>query len=127
MGAHLLTHWSRTQSCIALSSGEAELTGMLKAASEGLMLRYLLEEIGENLGLHLRGDSSASHGTLQRLGSGRVKHLQTRQLWLQEKVFAGEITVEKVPRCDNWADVLTHGWVAADVRHFINMGIASTN
>ena len=85
------------------------------------------EEIGENLGLHLRGDSSASHGTLQRLGSGRVKHLQTRQLWLQEKVFAGEITVEKVPRRDNWADVLTHGWVAADVRHFINMGIVSTN
>ena len=96
MGDHLLTHWSRTQSCVALSSGEAELNAMLKAASEGLCLKYLLEEIGEGKMLHLRGDSSASHGTLQRLGSGRVKHLQTRQLWLQEKVYTGEVSVENV-------------------------------
>ena len=95
MGAHLLTHWSRTQSCVALSSGEAELNAMLKAASEGLSLKYLLQEIGEERELHLRGDSSAAQGTLNRLGSGRVKHLQTRQLWLQENVYAGEVTVEK--------------------------------
>ena len=126
MGAHLLTHWSRTQSCIALSSGEAELNAMLKAASEGLQLQYLLQEIGERKELHLRGDSSASHGTLQRLGSGRVKHLQTRQLWLQEKVFNNELTVEKIPRQQNWADLMTHGWVAADERHFHSMGISST-
>merc|ERR1712235_230200 len=99
---------------------------MLKAASEGFCLKYLLEEIGERLELHLRGDSSASHGTLQRLGSGRVKHLQTRQLWLQEKVFNNELTVEKIPRLQNWADLLTHGWVAADERHFHSMGISST-
>ena len=126
MGAHLLTHWSRTQSCIALSSGEAELNAMLKSACEGICLQNLLGEIGEEVRLHLRGDSSASHGTLQRLGSGRIKHLQTRQLWLQEKVYQGTVTVEKIPRSINWADVLTHGWVAADEAHFTNMGIAST-
>ena len=98
MGAHLVTHWSRTQTCIALSSGEAELNAMLKAACEGLSLQYLITEVGVEAGLHLVGDSSASHGTLNRLGSGRVKHLQTRQLWLQEKVHGGEITLEKVPR-----------------------------
>merc|ERR1712026_633975 len=75
--------------------------------------------------LHLRGDSSASHGTLQRLGSGRVKHLQTRQLWLQEKVYSGEVSVEKVGRKVNWADALTHPWVAGDVGHFEAMGISS--
>ncbi len=95
MGAHLLTHWSRTQSCIALSSGEAEPNAMLNAACEGLQLQNLLKEIGDEKDLLLRGDSSASHGTPQRLGSGRVKHLQTRQLWLQEKVYAGAITIEK--------------------------------
>ena len=125
MGAHLLTHWSRTQSCIALSSGEAELNAMLKAASEGLNLKYLLEEIGEKRELHLRGDSSASHGTLQRLGSGRVKHLQTRQPWLQEKVYAGEVSVEKIPRKINWADSLTHAWTVAEEGHFEEMGIRS--
>ena len=124
-GNHLLTHWSRAQSCIALSSGEAELNAMLKAASEGLMLKNLFAEIGEPVGLHLRGDSSASHGTLQRLGSGRIKHLQTRQLWLQERVYVGDVSVEKIPRAVNWADMLTHGWVAGDAHHFESMGIES--
>ena len=125
MGRHLLTHWSRTQSCVALSSGEAELNAMLKAASEGLCLKYLLQEIGDEKELHLRGDSSAAQGTLNRLGSGRVKHLQTRQLWLQEKVYAGEVTVEKIARSVNWADALTHPWSAGDVGHFDAMGVSS--
>ena len=123
LGAHLLTHWSRTQSCIALSSGEAELNATLKAACEGLQLQYLFKEMREEKDLHLRGDSSAAYGTLQRLGSGKVKHLQTRQLWLQEKVYGGEITIEKVPRTNNWADILTHGWTVSDLRHFTSMGI----
>ena len=125
MGRHLLTHWSRTQSCVALSSGEAELNAMLKAASEGLCLKYLLQEIGEEKELHLRGDSSASHGTLNRLGSGRVKHLQTRQLWLQERVYMGEITIEKIGRKINWADSLTHPWTVAERDHFEAMGVSS--
>ena len=98
---------------------------MLKAACEGLNLKYLLEEIGEVRELHLRGDSSASHGTLQRLGSGRVKHLQTRQLWLQEKVYAGEVSVEKIARKINWADSLTHAWTVAEEGHFEETGIRS--
>ena len=87
LGQHLLTHWSRTQTCVALSSGEAELNAMLKTAAEGLSLQNLITEVGMQAGLHLLGDSSASHGTLNRLGSGRIKHLQTKQLWLQEKIY----------------------------------------
>ena len=123
LGQHLLTHWSRTQTCVALSSGEAELNAMLKAACEGLSLQYLLTEVGLETGLHLVGDSSASQGTLQRLGSGRIKHLQTRQLWLQEKVHGGEVTIEKVPRERNWADVLTHAWSPASEYQFGSMGV----
>ena len=124
-GEHLITHWSRTQACVALSSGEAELNAMLKAGCEGLSLKHLLQEIGLEMGLHLRGDSSASHGTLQRLGSGRIKHLETRQLWLQEKVYNKEVSIEKVPRERNWADVLTHGWSVSDGHHFDRMGVSS--
>ena len=88
-------------------------------------MQHLLNEIGFNVGLHLKGDSSASHGVLQRLGAGRVKYLEARQLWLQEKVLDGSITISKVPRSQNWADVLTHGWVAGDIGHFTTMGIES--
>ena len=125
LGKYLLIHWSRTQTSVSLSSGEAELNAMLKAACEGLSLKHLLQEVGLELGLHLRGDSSASHGTLHRLGSGRIKHLETRQLWLQEKVFNGVVSIEKVPRERNWADVLTHAWSAVDGNHFEAMGVSS--
>ena len=122
-GDHLVAHWSRTQACVALSSGEAELNAMLKTACEGLSVKHLMEEVGVEAGLHLKGDSSASHGTLQRLGTGRIKHLETRQLWLQEKIYQGCISVEKVPRRDNWADVLTHGWTTSDNYQFTSMGV----
>ena len=120
-----MQHWPSTHIFLAQTSGEAELNAMLKAASEGLSLQYLIQEVGVQVGLHLLGDSSASHGTLQRLGSGRVKHLQTRQLWLQEEVFNGEVTVQKIPRERNWADLLTHSWTPASEYLFAPMGVVS--
>eukprot|EP00969_Alexandrium_andersonii_P100904 4451240-Alexandrium_andersonii.AAC.1 len=33
---HAIKHWSTTQKTIALSSGEAELAGIVKGAAEGL-------------------------------------------------------------------------------------------
>ena len=98
---------------------------MLKTAAEGLSLQNLITEVGMQAGLHLLGDSSASHGTLNRLGSGRIKHLQTKQLWLQEKVYCGARSVEKIPRERNWADLLTHAWSNASEYLFTAMGIES--
>ena len=125
IGCHLISHWSRTQQCVALSSGEAELNSTLKLACEGLGLKYSLNEIQINLDLELHGDSSASQGTLHRLGSGKIKHLATRQLWLQERVYCKEVAVKKVPRSINWSDVLTHPWAAKEAHHFESMGVTS--
>ena len=88
-------------------------------------MRNLLEELGVRVAINLFGDSSASQGTLQRIGAGKIKHLSTRQLWLQEKVYQGEVSVFKVPRAINWSDVLTHGWTTTDVNHFKAMGVLS--
>ena len=123
VGGHLLSHWSRTQSCIALSSGEAELNALLKGACEILGIRSLLSEIGFDVGVELFGDSSASHGTLNRVGAGKTKYLQTKQLWLQEFIKSGEIKLFKVARSINWADSLTHGWGQGDLEHFNRMGV----
>ena len=35
-GSHCVKHWSSTQTSIALSSGEAEFTGVLRGAGQGL-------------------------------------------------------------------------------------------
>ena len=40
-GAHKVKHWSTTQKCITLSSGEAELSGVAKGVAGGLPSRAL--------------------------------------------------------------------------------------
>ena len=123
LGAHLVSHWSRTQQTIALSSGEAELNASLKGACESLGERVMLEELGKKVEIAMYGDSSASQGTIQRQGAGRMKHLSVKQLWIQERVANKEIDTFKIPRAMNCADCLTHAWTSADVKHFRRMGI----
>ena len=42
----LVKHWSTTQKAITLSSGEAELGGVVKAASEALGLQSVAHDLG---------------------------------------------------------------------------------
>ena len=109
LGKCLISHWCNTQSNIALSSGEAELNATVKGLSEGLGIWQLIQELWTNEALiNLKVDSSACRGMLLRHGSGRVKHLSTKQLWVQEAVRSFGIDVQKVPRETNVADALTH-------------------
>ena len=107
-GKHVVCHWSRTQQLVALSSVEAELNAAFKAAQEGLGIAYLEEEFGRLLLVRLYGDSSANHGMIQRQGSGKVKHLTVRQLWLQQQSELGVCLHEQIRR--GIADLLTHHW-----------------
>ena len=104
----MVCHWSRTQQNIALSSAEAELNGICKASAEGLGAVYMAREMGEKIGLEVLTDSSAARGVIQRSGSGRIKHLQVKQLWVQECESRDELIISKLPREYNVADLLTH-------------------
>ena len=46
-----MKHWSTTQKAITLSSGEAELGGVVKAATEGIGLQSLALGLGLDLSL----------------------------------------------------------------------------
>ena len=46
---HLLKHWSLTQKAITLSSGEAELGGVVKGSAEGIGLQPLARDLGVEL------------------------------------------------------------------------------
>ena len=105
-----MSHWSRTQQVVALSSAEAELNGICKAAAEGLGARNLSEELLDHLDVEVLTDASAARGVVQRQGAGRVKHLCIKQLWVQERESAGELKITKIPRAINIADLLTHHW-----------------
>ena len=52
-------------------------------------------------------DSSAARGHVSRRGLGKMRHIQTRFLWVQERVGEGHIKITCVPGSKNVADVLT--------------------
>ena len=99
--------WSHTQAIIALSSGEAEYYGMVRGASEAMGLRSLMSDLGVDRRIRVRTDASAAKSIASRRGLGKVQHIEVNQLWLQEKVSAGDVEVMKVPGESNMADALT--------------------
>ena len=106
-GDHLVKHWSSTQKSVTLSSGEAELSGLVKAAAEGLGLQSLAADLGLKTQLRLCADSSAAIGICRRSGIGRVRQLAVGQLWVQERLRAGAFTLAKIRGEVNTADLLT--------------------
>ena len=69
IGTHLIKAWSSTQPGISLSSGEAEVVGVTRAAATALGFRSLLHDLG-HLTLSGRGwtHSSAAIGICKRQG-----------------------------------------------------------
>jgi len=98
---------ARTQTAIALSSTEAEWYAGTSGAAEGLYLIGLLKFLGIPLDLELYMDSSGSRGVAGRQGVGRIRSLEVRTLWLQQRVKDGEVVVKSVKGTENPADVGT--------------------
>ena len=80
VGGHLTKHWASIHKTLALSSGEADLSGILKGASEGLGAQSLAKDLGLEMDLISRADSSAAIGICQRHGLGKVRHLAVGNL-----------------------------------------------
>ena len=107
-GEHIIKHWSSTQTLIALSSGEAEYYGCVRAGSQSLGVRSMLEDLGvKGKRLRIKTDASVAKSLASRRGIGGIRHIEVNQLWLQEKVNEGTIEMEKVKGEINRADVLT--------------------
>ena len=101
-----VSSWARTQKAIATSSGESELYAM-SAGAAALGLRELLTDIGLPATIRLRCDSTAAMGAATRQGLGRMKHVQVRDLALQQWIADGRLTLQKVASSANAADLLT--------------------
>ena len=57
--------------------------------------------------IRVKTDASAAIGISMGTGLGKLRHMNTNQLWVQEKVRKGEIEIVKVPTWENIADSLT--------------------
>ena len=82
LGKHLIKNWSSTQSTIALSSGEAEFYAIVEGASRGLGVQALMDDLGMKVEIKVLSDSSAGRSISLRKGSGKLRHLQVKYLWL---------------------------------------------
>ena len=66
-----------------------------------------MSDWGLNLPVEVSSDSSAARGHVSRRGLGKMRHIQTRYLWVQERVGEGRIKISSVPGTRNIADILT--------------------
>ena len=93
---------------ISVSSAEAELHEVVNGAARGCFVRNVLQAMEEKALVRMGTDSSMAVGITQRLGAGRVRHLEVKNLWIQEKVKSHELKISRVkPEEDNRADLLT--------------------
>ena len=121
MGNHCVKAASGLQSTISLSSGESEFYAIVKAAAVGLQMKSLLLDWGYDVAVSVHTDSSAAIGTCSRRGLGKLRHVQTGYLWVQERVAAEDIKIYKVGTKVNPADMCTKSLSAEMTKGFMTM------
>ena len=107
IGGGLIKSWSKTQSTIAKSSGEAEFYAASKGLVEGLGLRSIAADLGWTLRINLHVDSSAAKAMMSRTGLGKTRHIEVDFLWAQSIIRAGKARIYKIAGEFNPADILT--------------------
>ncbi|OLP74235.1 Retrovirus-related Pol polyprotein from transposon TNT 1-94 [Symbiodinium microadriaticum] len=108
----LMYSFVRGQKVVTLSSGEAELVALTQATSDEAILVHkawvwTTQEEAKLVMRSLRSDSSVARAIASRLGVGRVRHLQTSCLWIQQWVAAKTLRVAAVPTQFNPSDMGT--------------------
>ena len=107
LGKHLIKSWSSTQTSISLSSGEAEFYGVVKASGVGLGMQSLLSDMRLDLPVRVWTDSTATMGICGRQGLGKLRHIDTQCLWIQQRVRDKTVELRKVRGDSNPADIFT--------------------
>jgi hypothetical protein len=107
IGNHCIRSWSKTQATIALSSAEAELIALVKATSEAIGMTSLIKDVGKSSKIQVYADASAALGIVARKGVGKVRHLDTSMLWIQQKELKNGVDFLKVDGVVNPADLMT--------------------
>jgi hypothetical protein len=80
---------------------------MVEGATRGLGLQTMLKELGVETGIVLATDSSGAKSHSSTMGLGRMRHIEVKNLFLQDLVQKRVIVLKKVNGTTNLADVLT--------------------
>ena len=107
LGDCCVKHWSKTQTTIALSSGEAELSGIAAGTAQALGIQSLMSDMGWIVKVVIHSDATAAIGIARRKGLGKIRHLDVSDLWIQDMIRSKRVDLVKVLGTENMADVLT--------------------
>ena len=124
VGEHWIKSWSKSQSTIARSSAESELYACIKATSEGLGFMSLMKDFGMTMHGEVRSDASAALGIIARNGLGKLRHIDTSYLWIQQVSAEKKMTFGKVDGKLNPAGLMTKNLAKEDSeKHCRRMGV----
>jgi hypothetical protein len=122
LGGSTVFTWSRSQTCVAQSSGESEFYAIVEGINEGIGLRRILEEIGMLLPVRVLTDSTAGKAVCHRLGAGqKLRHVEVKWFHVQDLVQKKEVTVYKVDGVSNCADLGTKPVTQAVLKKLLPM------
>ena len=91
-GSHMIDRSVAKKSLVALSSGEAEFYGIVRAVATSKQTSHVMELIGVQVEVTIASDSSAARGICTKTGSGKVRHFTNQRV-----VDTGSVSQEGVP------------------------------
>ena len=103
-------HWkSKRQSQVSTSTGEAELRALDLGAKLTMQLKHLIAEMLISVPTPaMMVDNSATQTLAEdNVFKGRLGHLGTKYLYINERTREGDLTIIWVPTHENVADILT--------------------
>ena len=105
LGKYMLKSYSKQQKVLALSSAEAETYGMVACSAELLGIQSCARDMGLLYDGTIYADASAALGIAMRRGIGKVRHIRTQSLWLQEAHATKRLGFEKIDGSWNPSDL----------------------
>ena len=117
--------WSSTQNVVALSSAQAELYALVKAATQVLGVMSMAQDLAMPADATVHTDSSSALSICFRRGlGGKTRHIRVRHLWLQEAVATKYFQIKKILGTNNPADLMTKHASQDEIRrHCKTLGI----
>ena len=105
---HVLRHMSCLETLVALSSGKAEYYALIRGACTSLGIQSYYQGWMIDVPIQIYSDSSPRRSVARRRGiGGRLRHLQTRHLWLQSREPLCHLKLDVVTGEQNPADTIT--------------------
>ena len=86
-------------------------------------MQAFLNDLGVKVNVEVASESSSAKSFASRQGLENQRHVQTRYLWLQERVALKHLSVKKIKGTDNESDILTKAVAAPTMqKHMQSMG-----